>query len=213
MAYLPARKVTLSLLNCPHCGTLSRLSAGQDAARCPLCHAALPVRNPACLQRCWAYLLAAVICYFPANLLPIMRTSSIKGVMDDTILSGVVRLWNSGSWPLALIVFVASILVPLLKMVSLTFLLLSVHLRWRGGALARTRLYRLLEAIGPWSMLDIYVVGLLAALVNWQAFGLVEARPGALAFAVVVVLTLLATACFDPRMLWDVEVEKDDVDG
>jgi paraquat-inducible protein A len=209
MAYLSAHPVNGRFLTCHHCGTLCRLSTGQAAMRCPVCNAGLSLRKPASLQRCWAYLIASVICYFPANLLPIMRTSSFMGVMDDTILSGVVRLWLAGSWHLAMVVFVASILVPLLKMVSLTFLLLSVQFRWQGAALARTRLFRLLEAIGPWSMLDIYVVGLLAALVNWQAFGLVEARPGALAFAAVVVLTLLATAAFDPRLIWD--VEKDNV--
>lgn len=184
------------------------LTPGGGACQCPQCHAVLHLRKPASLERCWALLIAAMISYVPANLLPIMGTSSLFGHQDDTILSGVVFLWGAGSWPLALIVFIASIMVPLLKIISLTFLLLSVQFRWRWAPLQRTRLYRLLEAIGPWSMLDIYVVALLVALVKLQSLATIVAKPGALAFAAVVVLTMLATMAFDPRMIWDAEQGK-----
>ncbi|MGH8596029.1 MAG: paraquat-inducible protein A [Gammaproteobacteria bacterium] len=147
--------------------------------------------------------MAAYFLYLPANLLPIMETASLFGSQTDTILSGIVFLWASGSWPLAIIVFVASILVPLGKLGALTVLLLSVHYRWQSHRLDRARLYRLIEFVGRWSMLDIYVVTILVALVQVQTFAAIEAAPGAIAFGAVVVLTMLATASFDPRLIWE----------
>jgi len=195
------------LLSCHACGTLFRSAGGGEVALCPNCQTELHVRKPDSLERCFAYLIAAILCYIPANVLPIMETVSLFGKQDDTILSGVVYLWNAGSWPLALVVFTASIMVPLLKIISLSFLLLSIHFRWHLAPLQRTRLYRVLEAVGPWSMLDIYVVALLVALVKLQSLATVVAKPGALAFAAVVVLTMLATMAFDPRLIWDAEKE------
>lgn len=195
------------LLSCRACGTLCRSVGEGEVARCPNCQAELYGRKPASLERCTAFLIAAILCYIPANVLPIMETASLFGKQDDTILSGVVYLWNAGSWPLALVVFTASIMVPLLKIISLSFLLLSIHFHWHKSPLQRTRLYRVLEAVGPWSMLDIYVVALLVALVKLQSLATVVAKPGALAFAAVVVLTMLATMAFDPRLIWDAEKE------
>jgi len=205
-----AAPITPVLLSCHACGQLSRLPLGHERARCPLCHSALSKRKSASLERSAAYLLAALICYFPANILPIMRTSTVFGAQDDTILSGIVYLWSAGSWPLAVVVFVASILVPLLKIFSMSFLLLSVRFGWRWAPLQRTRLYRLLEIVGPWSMLDIYVVALLVALVKLQSLATIEAEPGVLAFAAVVVLTMLSAMAFDPRLIWDGKKEKID---
>jgi paraquat-inducible protein A len=196
-----------AVLPCRVCGQLSRVGAGAASWRCPQCHARLHARKPASLERCWAYLLAALLCYFPANFLPIMKTSTLLSSQEDTVLSGVVYLWSSGSWPLALVVFVASILVPLLKLLSLTFLLLSIHFRWRWAPLQRTRLFRLLDVIGRWSMLDIYVLALLVSLVNLQALATIEAEPGALAFTAMVVLTLMSAEVFDPRLIWDASRE------
>ncbi|BEV71495.1 paraquat-inducible protein A [Paludibacterium sp. B53371] len=192
----------MALSTCLVCGTTCRL-AGDGESVCPVCGSRLARRKPDSLSRCTAWLLAAFLCYLPANVLPIMTTRTLFGRQDDTILSGVVYLWLAGSWPLALVVFVASILVPLLKMLSLSFLLLSIRWRWRWAPEQRTRLYRLLEAIGPWSMLDIYVVGLLVALVQLRGLASIQAGPGALAFAAVVVLTMLAANAFDPRLIWD----------
>jgi paraquat-inducible protein A len=171
--------------------------------RCARCQAGVHARKPASVSRSWAYLIAAYVLYLPANLLPVMKTSSLFGTQNDTIMSGIIFLWTSGSWPLAVIVFVASILVPLGKLGALTILLVSVQQRWREHALDRARLYRLIEFVGRWSMLDIYVVTILVALVQVQAFAAIDAGPGAIAFGAVVVLTMLATASFDPRLIWD----------
>jgi paraquat-inducible protein A len=141
--------------------------------------------------------------YIPANTLPIMYTSSLFGSSDDTIMSGVLFLWEDGSWYLAIIVFVASILVPLAKMIGLAVLLLSVQIggRWRAGP--RARMYRVIESIGRWSMLDIFVVALLVTVVQLTALASVRAGPAALAFGAVVVLTMAAAQSFDPRLIWD----------
>lgn len=193
----------MRLITCQVCGQTARQAgAAGTPQHCPCCGAGLPVRRPDSIGRCWAFLLAAIISYLPANLLPIMETASLFGRQNDTILSGVVYLWGAGSWPLAIVVFVASILVPLLKILSLIFLLLSVQWRSRWAPLQRTRLYRLLETIGPWSMLDIYVVALLVALVRLQGLATIHAGPGAVAFAAVVVLTMLSAQAFDPSLIW-----------
>lgn len=191
------------LLACHACGQLSRLAPAHGESRCPRCHAALHARKVDSLHRTWALLLAAAILYIPANLLPIMETRSLFGQQEDTIMSGIVYLWLSGSAGLALVVFVASILVPLLKLLALTLLAASVSLapRWRPHQ--RARLYRLVEAVGRWSMLDIFVVALLAALVQIQSLASITAGPGAAAFGAVVVLTMLAAMSFDPRLIWD----------
>jgi paraquat-inducible protein A len=195
---------------CPACGLLARLApAGPSSpCACPRCTTPLHTRKPDSLQRCWALLSAACVLLVPANLLPVMQTRTLLKVQSDTIVSGVAYLWNTGSWPLALIVFIASVLVPVAKLASLGFLLVSVKqgmTRWRRE---RTQLYRLIEFIGRWSMLDIFVVTLLAALVRLQALATVEVGPGALAFGAVVVLTLFATHAFDPRLIWDTPAQR-----
>jgi paraquat-inducible protein A len=172
-------------------------------AHCPRCGASLHFRKPGSVSRCWALLIAAYILYIPANLLTMMETGSLISYRKDTIISGVVELWKTGSWAIAVIVFIASVTIPLLKMISLTLLLVSVQRRSRWQPRQRTRLYRLLELVGRWSMLDIYVVTLLAALVQLGAMGTVKAGPAALAFGAVVVLTMLASMQFDPRLIWD----------
>jgi paraquat-inducible protein A len=144
-----------------------------------------------------------VILYIPANLLPIMETSSLFGSQADTIMSGVVYLWRSGSWYLALVVFIASILVPMAKLIALILLLVSVQLHSRWQPLQRAKLYRMVELVGRWSMLDVYVVTLLVALVQLDALATIRPGPGALAFGAVVVLTLFAAMSFDPRLIWD----------
>lgn len=192
---------SLGLLACRTCALVSR--APGEAAACPRCGTRLHFRKPASISRTWALLIAAMALYVPANTLPIMATSSLWGSQDDTIMSGVLFLWEEGSWYLALIVFVASILVPLAKMLGLTLLLLSVQLDWSWAALERARLYRAIEFIGRWSMLDIFVVAILSTVVQLTALASVRPGPGALAFGAVVVLTMAASAAFDPRLLWD----------
>jgi paraquat-inducible protein A len=193
------------LARCHACGLLSRLpaAAGDAQAACPRCGAVLHLRRPASVARTWAYLSAAAVLYVPANVLPVMRSGSLFGVQEDTILSGVVFLWQDGSWFLAALVFVASIVVPLAKLLVLFFLLLGVQWRSAWRPQWRTRLYRTIEYLGRWSMLDIYVVTLLAALVQVQSLAAIQAGPGAVAFGAVVVLTMLASQSFDPRLIWD----------
>lgn len=196
----------LGLLACDCCGLLSRRApAGPQrlGAACPRCGAHLHSRKPHSIGRAWAYWIAAVVLYFPANLLPIMQTSSLFDSQRDTIMSGVIFLWNDGSWPLALLVFFASVVVPLLKLIALAYLLVTVQIGMRGRRHQRTRLYRMLEFVGRWSMLDIYVVTILVALVHLQSLAEIEAGPGAIAFGAVVVLTMLSAMSFDPRLIWD----------
>jgi paraquat-inducible protein A len=160
-------------------------------------------RKPRSLSRTLALLLAAAILYAPANLLPILETSSPFGSQRDTIMSGVVYLWTTGSWPLALLIFVASILIPLVKLLALALLLFSVHRRWQRARLQRARLYRLVERVGRWSMTDIFVAAIVSTLVQLRGVATITVGPGAAAFGAVVVLTLLATRAFDPRLIWD----------
>ena len=185
-------------------GCLATCEIGNLAStRCPRCDAVVHPRIPRSLQKTTAYLVAAAILYVPANVLPVMHSSSVLVQQDDTILSGVVYLFSSGSWPLGLLVFVASIMVPLLKILAIGVLVwMSAH-RSRAHPLARIRLYRVVEFIGRWSLLDIYAVTMLVALVRMGALASVQPRPGVLAFAAVVVLTLLAAQSFDPRAIWD----------
>ncbi|KWR87455.1 paraquat-inducible protein A [Cupriavidus sp. IDO] len=198
---------TLGLLSCHACDLVSpRTLEGEP---CPRCGATLHHRKPNSVARTWAFLLSAYILYIPANLLPVMVTQSILGTQKDTILSGVLYLWLSGSHLLAGVVLIASIIVPLLKMLILTLLLLSVHFRSTWRIRQQTKLYGLVEVIGRWSMLDIFVVALLASLVRAGALATIIPGGGALAFASVVVLTMLASLSFDPRLLWDSLEQKD----
>jgi paraquat-inducible protein A len=195
------------LTPCHDCALLCRLPGhgerGAHGALCPRCGAPLHARKPRSLERTWAFLVAAGLCYLPANLLPIMQVTSLGRTQADTILSGVVYLLVHGMWPLALVVFVASVFVPLLKIAILLGLLVSVHRGSRWRPLDRTRLYRITEAIGRWSMVDIFVVTILVALVRLGNLATVEAQPGAVFFGAVVVLTMLAAESFDPRLIWD----------
>lgn len=192
------------LLQCPACQLVMRGIAGAAGElRCARCGTPVAPRERGGLATTSALLIAALALYIPSNTLPIMATRSGFDARNDTIVSGVIELMNTGSWPLALIVFVASVLIPLLKLVVLSYLVLSVRLRWRHDPRARTRLYRLIEAVGRWSMLDVFVVGLLAALVQLGPAAQVQAGPGVVAFGAVVWLTLWATRSFDPRLIWD----------
>jgi paraquat-inducible protein A len=163
------------------------------------------MRKPDSLNRTWALLIAACIMYVPANILPVMTTVPFLGKeQQDTIMSGIIYFWNSGSWALALIVFTASFLVPLFKLAVVTLLLISVQGHSKRRLLLRARLYRLVAVIGRWSMLDVFVVTLMTGLIQIQGFATVHPGAGIAAFAAVVVLTMLASISFDPRLIWDV---------
>lgn len=179
------------------------LGSPASVRRCRRCGTELRFRKSNSVERTWALLIAGYALYLPANLLPIMQTRSLFGIQKDTIMSGGVYLWTNGSWLLAIVVFIASIAVPLTKLFSLTLLVFSVQRRWRTHPLPRLRLYRFLEIIGRWSMLDVYVVTILGALVQVQSLATIAPGNGVLAFAAVVVLSMLATRTFDPRLIWD----------
>lgn len=194
---------------CHDCELLCRVPGGAaHGARCPRCGAALHPRKPRSLERTWALVLAAALCYLPANLLPIMTVTSLGKAQSDTIMSGVVYLLEHHMWPLALVIFVASVFVPMLKLAILVFLLVSVRRGSRWRPVDRTRLYRITEAIGRWSMVDIFVVTILVALVRLGSLATIEARAGAVFFGAVVVLTMLAAESFDPRLIWDRSEER-----
>jgi paraquat-inducible protein A len=198
----PSTGRSLGLLVCLEChATVRALQVAYP--RCPRCSAHLHERKPHSLTLTAALIVCAAVLYIPANLLPVMNTRSLFDDEKDTIMSGVLVLLHSGSWPIALLVFVASIVVPLLKIVALAVLLFS---SWRGSSqhrLQRSELFRLVEFIGRWSMLDVYAVSLLVALVQIRELAYVSVGWGALAFASVVVLTTVAARTFDERLLWD----------
>jgi paraquat-inducible protein A len=206
------RAAELGLIACTVCGLVCRNVPGDpqldgdgvdDAMACPRCGSTLRRRKPHSYTRTWALLIAAFILYIPANVLPIMRTASLNDVDDNTIISGVVELWVKGSPDLAIIVFTASIVVPMLKFFALGTLLVSSQHGSGWARVQRARLYRLVELIGYWSMLDVFVVALLTALVRFSVLSLVEPLPGVIFFGLTVVLTMLASMSFDPRLIWD----------
>ncbi|MGF6721208.1 paraquat-inducible protein A [Paraburkholderia sp. GAS41] len=191
------------LTTCHSCELLTRIAGEGHGAPCPRCGAALHARKPNSISRTWAFLIAAMVLYIPANLLPVMNTRSLFGSEKDTIMSGVAYLWTSGSWPLAIVVFIASVAVPMLKIMAIMFLVISAQLRSPWVPQQRARIYRLVELVGRWSMLDIYVITILVALVQFKALATIQAGPAAIAFGAVVVLTMFAAMAFDPRLIWD----------
>jgi paraquat-inducible protein A len=191
------------LQSCEVCGLLSRPASGMHEGRCPRCDEALEFRKRDSLQRTLAFLIAAAICYIPANLLPVLTTVTAKGRSSDTIMEGVVLLWSPTGWPLSLIVLIASVMIPSAKIAALGYLIFSVHRGSITNNEQRTRLYRLVDLIGRWSMVDVFVDTFTVALVQLQPLMSVEAAPGLFFFAAVVVLTMLAVESFDPRLIWD----------
>lgn len=193
---------------CHDCGQLVRLAG--DHHHCPRCHAAVHLRRPNSIARSWALLIAAAICYIPANVLPVTVVDALGKTQGDTIMSGVLYFLHHGDWPLALVIFTASIAVPMSKIAMLMYLLVSSQRRSVWRPVDRTRVYRIVELIGRWSMLDMFVVTILVALVQLGFFATMSAGAGAPYFGAVVVLTMLAAQQFDPRLIWDAVEAKDD---
>lgn len=187
---------------CQSCQQLNRADAGGHVA-CARCGAALHARKPNSILRSWMLLALASVLYIPANMLPVMESGSIFGSKNDTILSGVTFLWRTGSWGLAAIIFAASIVIPLLKLFVVAFLLATAQRRSRWDPRRRTRLHRVMSLIGRWSMVDIFVGAMLVALVQFKTIATIHPGPGAIAFGAVVILTMLASLSFDPRLTWD----------
>lgn len=194
----------LGLFACEQCGLLNPADPHASQA-CARCGHILHPRKIDSLSRTWALLLAAALLYIPANLLPVMNTTTLFKVQKDTIISGVIYFWTTGSQGLAVLIFCFSILIPLLKVGSLCYLSLSV---WRKSShirRQRAQLFRVIEFVGRWSMLDVFVVALMVGLVQFRSLAQIEAGPGAIAFGAVVVLTMMASHSFDPRLIWDTD--------
>ena len=186
---------------CTACDLILPASSAHHS--CPRCGASLHTRKPDAFRRTAALIIAGYLLYIPANLLPVTTLDGVGGLEEHTIMSGVFELIHNNLWPLAVIVFVASIVLPLLKLLSLTWMLIAVRLRSARLLRARTRLYRTIDAIGRWSNIDVFMGSMLVALLQFGALTTVRAQPGLVAFAAVVVLTMVATETFDSRLMWD----------
>jgi paraquat-inducible protein A len=191
----------LNLCLCHTCGMACDMTG--EPQECERCGAPLHRRKTNSLTRTWAYMFTALAFYVPANLLPVMNTKMVGNGADSTIMSGVLEFWEAGAWDIALIIFIASIAVPGIKFAALTLLLVTVKRESLWARKERSKLYRFVEVIGYWSMLDVIVVALVASLVKFQALADIEPRAGILFFGLVVVFTMLAAMSFDPRLIWD----------
>lgn len=195
------------LISCHFCSTMSVLpkeAVDKDSELvCPCCKSIMHSRLPNSLSRTWALLITAIILYIPANVLPIMTVSFWGDGHPDTIFSGVIQLLDSGMWPLALLIFVASIVIPVLKLIILILLLVSINTKAHWHPKDRTKLYRFTEFVGRWSMVDVFVIAILVTLVQFGNTASVTPDLGALSFAAVVILTMFAANSFDPRLIWD----------
>jgi paraquat-inducible protein A len=206
------RAIDAGILVCAECHELNKQDSDTDEQVCTRCGALVHARRPNSLVRTWALLITAAILYIPANMLPIMTINSLGKGAPSTIMSGVVDLVHYGMFPIAAVVFIASILVPTFKLVGIGLLLFSIQRRQPLSARQRIWMYRFIEFIGRWSMLDIFVIAILVAVVNFGRLASIEANLGAIAFASVVILTMLAAVSFDPRLIWDNTESDDDHD-
>ena len=199
------------LVSCEQCEQVVRVPGDElHGLQCPRCGTPIHRRKPDSVNRTWALLVTAAILYVPANLLPVLTVISFGQGAPSTILGGVVELIQAGMLPVAILVLFASILVPVLKLIGLAFLLISVQRRWTTRLADRTKLYRIIEGIGRWSMVDVFMTGILAALVALGNLATISAGPGAVAFCGVVIVTIFASMSFDPRLMWDVADDQDD---
>lgn len=202
----PPRARELGIVGCHACGLACEDTLSETGhARCPRCGTMLHRRRHNSLARAWALLIAGMIFYIPANVLPVMYTSLLSSGSDSTIMRGVIEFWKTGSYGIALVIFIASVAVPCTKFLVLGLLLTTAGRRGRWTMLDRAKLYRLVELIGYWSMLDVLVVAVVAALVKFQLLSDIEPRIGILFFGMVVILTMLSAMHFDPRLIWDSE--------
>ncbi len=187
-------------IGCPACA-LVNLAAPGDA--CRRCDTFLQDRKPASIARSWAYIAAAAIFYVPANLFPVMTISSLVQSQQLTIMGGIFELFERGLWPLGMLVFFASILIPIMKLLTLSYMLIQTQLKSEEHLQGRTVAFRIVDFIGRWSMIDVFMISILVALVRFGKFSSVHAELGATCFATVVVLTMFAATSFDPRLMWD----------
>jgi paraquat-inducible protein A len=199
------RSRELGLILCRTCGQTALRASLRADQRCLRCHTRIEHRTPFSTEMTLAWLIAAIAFYVPANVLPVMHTSGLLGEADSTILGGIIEFWRAGDWDIALLIFIASIAVPFTKFIAIGLLLLTVRKKSRWEQHQRTVLYRIVELIGYWSMLDVIVVAITAALMQFQVLGTAEPRAGIVFFCAVVFVTMLSAMSFDPRLIWDAE--------
>ena len=199
------RGLEQGLSACPVCHQIVKVSFPERkrVALCPRCGSEVHPRIPDSIQQTWALVIASIVFYIPANLLPMMQVETFAGTQSDTIISGVIYFVESGSYLIAFVIFVASIIVPTLKLIILVYLLISAQRQSCYGQRQRRRLYQLTEIIGRWSMVDVYVVGVMVALVHFGGLTQIKAGAGANFFLLVVIVTMMAAMRFDPRLIWD----------
>ena len=193
------------LITCHDCGKLTNVADidHPPALTCPRCHADLHFRKYQSVQATWALVLAAALLFFPANLLPIMRVEFLGSVEYSTIMDGILYFFHEKEYGIGLIIFMASILVPLFKIAGLIIILLSIKFKWKRWLRHKTAMFRFIVFVGRWSMLDIFVIALMATLVKFGSLTATVAAPAASYFAAVVVCTMFAAHTFDSRLLWD----------
>ncbi|EIJ33214.1 paraquat-inducible protein A [Thiothrix nivea] len=203
------------LIQCRVCGFLSKppVRIGKrEVMVCPRCGATIRRHeHNNSVEVTWALLIASVVLYIPANVLPVMSVYMLGQGQPDTIISGVLHLLEAGQWPLALIVFVASVVVPLLKLFVISFLLISIQRKSRWRPHERMQLYKVTEYVGRWSMVDVFVIAILTGLVQFGTLARIEANAGTLSFAAVVVLTMFAARTLDEHLIWDISHQEEHV--
>lgn len=170
---------------------------------CPRCRTKLHLRKPKSLSRTWGWLIASAILYIPANLIPVMKIEGIRGDQSNTIIGGVITFWQMQAYPVAIVIFVASVLIPLLKITTLIYLCITTKSKTEYSPQRLSQLYHITELLGRWSMVDVFVVAILVCLVRLGSMITITPGPAALSFAGVVVFTMFAAMSFDPRLLWD----------
>jgi paraquat-inducible protein A len=193
----------MGLIACRTCGLLSSRTSSPQPAKCARCAMTLEPPAERSIEHTWAWLITGIVLYIPANVLPVMYAQMVGGGHESTILSGVSSFWSSGARDIALLIFTASVVVPTTKFLALGLLLCTVRRRSRWAMNHRTRLYRLVEVIGYWSMLDVVVVALSCTLLQFKTIATAEPRLGIVFFCAVVIATMMAAISFDPRLIWE----------
>ena len=199
------RAIERGLTDCSVCHAIVRvpMQDSGEVAYCPRCDSEVHMRKPDAIQKTWAYLIASIVFYIPANVLPMMHVVTFAGTESDTIMSGVLYFIDTGAYLIAFVIFTASIFVPILKILILIYLLISVQKGSCRHRKRRKKLYVLTEIIGRWSMVDVYVVGTMVALVHFGALTEIKPGMGANFFLLVVIMTMLSAMSFDPKLIWD----------
>lgn len=196
----PTKAADLGLAACCTCG---RVNVAAAHKRCPRCHSRLHLRKPHAVQKTIALMAAAMALYIPSHLLPVLIVTEFGDTTHNTIIGGMLSFWESGAYPIAIVIFTASILIPLLKIAALSWLCAAATGKAHPSAAMLGKVYLVTELLGRWSMVDIFVVGILVSLIQLGNYMSIIPGPGALAFAAVVMLTMFAALSFDPRLLWD----------